>query len=78
MNASGGFSYDDWTTTLERFVGERGFVDYEGVAADREVFDRFLTALETIGPETQPNLFPTREDRFAYYLNGYNASQAHS
>ncbi len=29
--------------------------------------------LETIGPETQPNLFPTREDRFAYYLNGYNA-----
>jgi len=68
-----GFSYDDWNSVLEKYVDDNGLVDYAGVAADRQAFDRFLESIETTGPETQPDLFPTHDDQLAYYINAYNA-----
>jgi len=67
------FSYDDWNSVLQTFVDEEGLVDYDGLAADRDLFDRFLSLIETTSPETDPDLFPTREDQLAYYINAYNA-----
>ncbi len=67
------FSHEDWTKVLEKFVDDRGRVDYRGLAGDRAVFDRYLRQVETVSPETDPDRFPTREDRLAYYLNAYNA-----
>ncbi len=67
------FSHADWGHVLQRFVDERGFVDYEGLAKDRQALDRYVEALRDTGPTTTPELFPTRSDRLAYYLNGYNA-----
>jgi len=74
-SADGGesFSHADWTAVLQRFVDARGRVDYRGLAADREVFDRYLRRIETVSPETDPELFPTRDHALAYYLNAYNA-----
>ncbi len=69
----GTFSHDDWTTVLSRFVDENGLVDYEGLARDRATFDRYVKRVETIGPETDPQLFPDRDHELAYYINGYNA-----
>ncbi|MFQ5702223.1 MAG: DUF547 domain-containing protein [Acidobacteriota bacterium] len=66
------FTYDDWTSVLERFVDDRGLVDYEGLARDRAIFDRFIKSIETVSPRTDPDLFPTRNDAFAYYINAYN------
>jgi len=67
------FSHEDWTKVLETFVDEGGLVDYVGLARDRALFDRYIAAIETIGPETNPELFPTRNDELAYYINAYNA-----
>ena len=67
------FSHADWTTVLKRFVDDRGFVDYEGLARDRAVFDRYIRAIEEASPSSAPQRFPTRSDALAYYINAYNA-----
>lgn len=68
-----GFSHADWASVLERFVDERGFVDYDGLSKDREALDRYLEAVAQRGPDASPELFPEEEDRLAYYINAYNA-----
>ena len=67
------FSYDDWNVVLEKYVDDNGLVDYLGLAADRQALDRFVGQVETTGPKSDPDAFPTREDRLAYYINAYNA-----
>ena len=72
-SAAMAFSYDDWQAVLEAHVDDKGFVDYDGLRADRAALDRFLGQLRTQGPTTTPELFPSREDQLAYYINAYNA-----
>lgn len=67
------FSYDDWNAVLAKYVDDNGLVDYQGLAADRRELDRFVTLIETTGPNSDPQAFPTREHRLAYYINAYNA-----
>ena len=67
------FSHQDWTEVLQRFVDERGRVDYQGLARNRESFDRYIAAVERTGPATDPELFPSRDHELAYYINAYNA-----
>lgn len=67
------FSHQDWTAVLERFVDERGQVDYAGLARDRGALDRYLARLAAASPDSRPALFPTREDQLAYWINAYNA-----
>ncbi len=68
-----GFPYDDWNSVLDDYVDDNGLVDYAGLREDRQALDRFLETIETIGPESDPDLFPTQEDKLAYYINAYNA-----
>jgi len=67
------FSHDDWTAVLQRFVDDKGFVDYQSLASDRTVFDRYLASVEQMSPVSDPQLFPTKADALAYYINAYNA-----
>jgi len=67
------FSYDDWNVVLKKYVDDNGLVDYQGLNADRQALDRFVGQIETTGPKSDPDAFPTREDRLAYYINAYNA-----
>jgi hypothetical protein len=67
------FSHAEWTQVLQRFVDDRGLVDYQGLAGDRALLDRYVARLERTSPETDPALFPDRAHRLAYYLNAYNA-----
>jgi hypothetical protein len=67
------FSHDDWTTVLHDFVDESGRVNYGGLAADREVFDRYIRSIEALSPVAHPDRFPTRNEALAYYINAYNA-----
>lgn len=71
--AKGSFSHADWETVLEKFVDEKGLVDYEALAEDRAVFDRYVQATESVSPKSKPGLFPTKNDQLAYYINAYNA-----
>ena len=68
-----GFSYDDWNEVLKSYVDDNGFVDYAGLRENRQALDRFVEKIETTGPQSDPDLFPTREDKLAYYINAYNA-----
>lgn len=68
-----GFSYADWNEVLDKYVDDNGLVDYSGLRGDRETLDRFIESIESSGPDTDPDLFPTREDKLAYYINAYNA-----
>jgi len=67
------FSHDDWTNVLFRFVDEHGLVDYQALAQDRVILDRYLSAVRSVSPKSQPELFPAPADQLAYYLNAYNA-----
>ena len=67
------FSHDDWTTVLQEFVDDRGLVDYQELARQREIFDRYIAAVESSGPRSRPEAFPTRDHRLAFYINAYNA-----
>ncbi len=67
------FSHEEWTRVLSHFVDERGFVDYQALAEQREVFDSYIAKVVSTGPETHPELFATREEQLAYYINAYNA-----
>jgi hypothetical protein len=71
--AEGTFSYAEWTAVLAAHVDERGAVDYAALARAPQALDRFLSAVERTSPDTEPALFPARNDQLAYYLNAYNA-----
>ena len=68
-----GFSYDDWSKVLGKYVDARGYVNYDALAKDRGDFDRFIAAIEKTSPRSNPEMFPTRNDQLAYWLNAYNA-----
>jgi hypothetical protein len=67
------FSHDDWATVLTQSVDDSGRVDYDGLAADRQVLDRYLDGIRRVGPETHPAQFPDPKHELAYYINAYNA-----
>ncbi len=59
--------------SLEAFVDDKGFVDYDGLRDDRRLSIDSWRRCETKGPQSTPELFPDREDQLAYYINAYNA-----
>ncbi len=73
VQSSGIFSHSDWQEVLERFVDDRGLVNYRALAEDREILDHYVETLRDVSPETHEELFPTRNHQLAYYLNAYNA-----
>lgn len=68
------FSHDDWTTVLREHVDERGMVSYTKLKKEPQLLERYVRTLGEVGPESTPQLFPSRAARLAYYLNAYNAN----
>ena len=58
-----------WATVLERFVDERGAVDFTTLARDRGDLDRYLRYLAETPLESVPDGSP----RLAHLINAYNA-----
>jgi hypothetical protein len=67
------FSHSEWGSVLADYVDEAGLVDYKGLSKNRHTFDRYLIRIENMGPVSNPELFPTRDDELAFYINAYNA-----
>ncbi len=67
------FNNDDWNAVLQQYVDERGFVDYQALNQNRAQLDRYVQAVKSQGPSSNPELFPTKNDQLAYYINAYNA-----
>jgi hypothetical protein len=69
-----GLSYDDWSKVLGKYVNEKGSVNYDALAKDRADLDRFVASVERQSPRSSPDVFPTKADKEAYWINAYNAS----
>ncbi|MEM9883177.1 MAG: DUF547 domain-containing protein [Planctomycetota bacterium] len=74
-------TYDDapYAAVLDAAV-RGGNVDYAAIADTPDTLDDpdgrldvYLDAVARFGPESTPELFPTRDHELAYYLNAYNA-----
>ncbi len=65
--------YQPWARVLEKFVNERGEVDFRALSSDRVDLDAFLDFVARASPRSTPEAFPTREAQLAYYVNAYNA-----
>ena len=69
----GGFPHHVFDRVLKASVDAQGRVDYRGLAADRGDLVRYLTAVQDVSPHANPELFPTKADALAYWINAYNA-----
>jgi hypothetical protein len=67
------FRTDDWTALLAAIVTPDGKVDYDVLAARRDLLARFVAELGRTSPEQDPESFQSEEDALAYWLNAYNA-----
>lgn len=62
-----------WTRVLDRFVDDRGRIDFRAIAKEPDDLAAYVAWLADVGPESRPAQFPTHADRLAYYINAYNA-----
>ena len=62
----------DWNTFLKKHVSAEGLVDYTAVKANPEELESIYAQVSRFSPENAPELFATKEERFAYWLNAYN------
>jgi hypothetical protein len=67
-----------WDGVLKRYVLEDGRVRYAELHAGLEPLGRFVDQIAAVSPDSHPSLFPSREDRLAYWLNAYNALVLHA
>lgn len=69
----GGDAQADWAQVLQRYVDDRGRVDFAGLAADPAKLDTYVDWIYDVGPHNQPQRFAGRDQQLAYYINAYNA-----
>jgi len=58
-----------YARVLQRFVDDRGAVDFEALAHDRKDLDTYARFIAT----TPPDSFAPGDERLAHYINSYNA-----
>jgi hypothetical protein len=72
--SAGQFPHAMLARLLEQAVAPDGLVDYAVVAQQKDLLDLYLGEVARISPLGQPHLFPTVEDRLAYWINAQNAA----
>lgn len=60
-------------SVLDQYVRPNGTVNYAGLKANSKELDRFVAQVASVSPDSNPELFPNREARLAYWINAYNA-----
>jgi hypothetical protein len=68
------FSHNDIDRALQRFVDDKGLVDYTALKKNPSDIERYYFFISTFSPDSHPTLFPTKADQLAYWINAYNAS----
>ena len=72
LNASDKFDYSLFDSLLNKYVdGEK--VNYKGLVNEKENLFKFVEQLEKISPDSHEELFTTRNEKLAYWINAYNA-----
>ena len=68
------FPHDSFDSFLKRHVDQAGLINYAKALNERDELNLYLQQIASVSPDSDPALFPTEEDRLAYWLNAYNAS----
>lgn len=67
----------DWATVLKNITTPDGYVRYEvlkqNTGGTRDALFRYVGKLSVASPDNHPELFPTNNDKLAFWLNAYNA-----
>ena len=69
--------YEAWNRVLQKFVDEQGRVNFAKLVQDRTDLDQFVSYVYDVGPNNQPQLFPSNKHVLAYHINAYNALAMH-
>ena len=62
-----------WENTLAKFVDEQGRTDFKALANDSADLNEFLSVIAKVSPASNPELFKSQQEVYAYHINAYNA-----
>lgn len=65
--------HNAWARVLNTAVDETGRVNFAQVARNPHDLYLYLDYVATVSPTSRPEMFPTKADELAYYINAYNA-----
>ncbi|MCP4343392.1 MAG: DUF547 domain-containing protein [Desulfobulbaceae bacterium] len=68
------FDYSSYARLLEKYVDEKGRVDYRKLLENQEDLDHFYSQIATYSPDSHPYLFPDENAQLAYWINSYNST----
>ncbi len=63
-------SHDLFNNILQKHVDSEGWVNYDGIKADRAKLNQYLQLVSANAPNDQ---FWTKDEQLAYWINAYNA-----
>ena len=67
----------DWAKVLDQVATDKGFVRWDDIEANkngvRDTLFQYVGQIGAASPENRPDLFATKKDQLAYYMNAYNA-----
>lgn len=68
------FSHRDFDRVLDRFVDERGMVDYRSLQENPTDLDAYYRQIARFSPDSHPEHFSDEDHQLAYWINAYNAA----
>ena len=72
LSASEKFDYNLFDNLLNKYVSGNS-VNYNDLIKEKEKLFKFTVQLAMISPDSHEELFPTKNDKLAYWINAYNA-----
>ncbi len=76
LGAVAAFDSADWRVVLSKVVTPGGYVRWSLLAKEQKLRDALMRYVSLIGrasPANRPDLFQTKADQLAYWINAYNA-----
>jgi hypothetical protein len=71
--SAGKFPHARFGLLLSKIVDAHGQVDYQTLEKGPALLDEYLSEVARVSPDSHPHLFPTEDDRLAYWINVHNA-----
>src|SRR5215813_7293569 len=62
-----------WTKVLTRYVDDSGRVDFDLLRRNHADLNLVVAFVAAVDPDSQPQRFPDKHSRLAFYINAYNA-----
>lgn len=66
------FDNSSFDRLLNKYVKQEG-VDYAGLVLEKPALTAFTNTMSKISPDSKPDLFPSENEKLAYWINAYNA-----